>query len=222
MSKPIVVVVSGALVTKQNRGIGEAICRGVLSLSQPVILYAASRAGKDLQFNPNAATGSQVKYPKLDITDKESIERLVAEIQESENGVDALINNAGVNVDQQYSLENVKLTLATNYEGTLRMNSAFLPLIRSRKGRIVNLSSIGSMLKPYSPEIQERFRSVQSLEDVDRLRQEYVENVKNRTETESGWGGQRRAYSVSKALINGLTRVLARHEEKRGSGMGEH
>lgn len=45
------------------------------------------------------------------------------------------------------------------------------------------------------------------------------ENVKNRTETESDWGGQRRAYSVSKALINGLTRVLAAEEEKQGSGV---
>jgi NAD(P)-dependent dehydrogenase (short-subunit alcohol dehydrogenase family) len=138
MSKPIVVIVSGAVSRllcrcrsfsphspssrKQNRGIGEAICRGVLSLSQPVILYAASRAGKDLHFNPNASTGSQVKYPKLDITDKESIQRLVAEIQSSENGIDALINNAGVNVDQQYSLENVNLTLATNYDGTLSVS----------------------------------------------------------------------------------------------------
>lgn len=37
-----------------------------------------------------------------------------------------------------------------------------------------------------------------------------------KTETESGWGGPGRAYSVSKALINAFTRVLARQEEAQG------
>jgi carbonyl reductase 1 len=54
------------------------------------------------------------------------------------------------------------------------MNESFLPLIRANKGRIVNLSSVGSLLKPYSPAIQSRFRGVESLEQVEDLAQEYV------------------------------------------------
>ncbi|KAJ9107052.1 hypothetical protein QFC19_002921 [Naganishia cerealis] len=88
-----------------------------------VLVPVGSLTGKDLSFATDPASGSQVKYPKLDITDHDSIERLVAEIQESQNGVDALINNAGLNVDKQYLLENVKLTLATNYMGTLKVGS---------------------------------------------------------------------------------------------------
>ncbi|KAJ9116093.1 hypothetical protein QFC20_000766 [Naganishia adeliensis] len=213
MSTPLVVIVSGA-----NRGIGKAICQGILALPQPVILYAASRAGVDLELRP-PHTESEVKYPKLDITDEDSVRKLVELVKGEQRGVDALINNAGLNVDAQYSVENVELTLKTNYYGTLKMNQAFLPPVRGNKGRIVNLSSVGSLLKPYSPAIQSRFRGVESLEQVEDLAQEYVSHVKDKTETESGWGGQRRAYSVSKALINAFTKVLAKQEAEQGSGV---
>ncbi|KAI5452489.1 hypothetical protein NCC49_000652 [Naganishia albida] len=213
MSAPLVVIVSGA-----NRGIGKAICQGILALPQPVILYATSRAGVDLELRAPHSE-SEVKYPKLDITDDESIRKLVELVEGEQKGVDALINNAGLNVDAQYSVDNVELTLKTNYYGTLKMNESFLPLVRANKGRIVNLSSVGSLLKPYSPAIQARFRGVESLEQVEELAKEYVLQVKDKAETESGWGGQRRAYSVSKALINAFTKVLARQEAEQGSGV---
>jgi NAD(P)-dependent dehydrogenase (short-subunit alcohol dehydrogenase family) len=57
----------------------------------------------------------------LDITDDESIRRLVELVKGEQKGVDALINNAGLNVDAQYSLENAELTLKTNYYGTLKV-----------------------------------------------------------------------------------------------------
>lgn len=59
-------------------------------------------------------------YPKLDITDAQSIRALVERVGR-EGGVDALVNNAGVNLDNKYTLEHVKLTLKTNYEGTLEV-----------------------------------------------------------------------------------------------------
>lgn len=85
-----------------------------------MILYAASRAGHDLGFP--VAQGSEVSYPRLDITDRESVQRLVQRVAGEQGGVDALINNAGVNVDARYSLDSVEQTLATNYRGTLRVS----------------------------------------------------------------------------------------------------
>lgn len=40
-------------------------------------------------------------------------------IQQEHAHVHVLINNAGVNLDQEYSPANVKTTLETNYQGTL-------------------------------------------------------------------------------------------------------
>lgn len=67
-----------------------------------------------------------MKYPKLDITDDESIRKLVELVEGEQKGVDALINNAGLNVDAQYSVDNVELTLKTNYYGTLKVQTLLL------------------------------------------------------------------------------------------------
>lgn len=104
----------------QNRGIGTAICDGILAAStpKPVVLYACSRAGKDLGLK------GKVEYPRLDITDKGQIQALVDQIKKDQGGVDILINNAGVNLDDNYSLETAKQTLETNYKGTLEVGSS--------------------------------------------------------------------------------------------------
>ena len=69
-----------------------------------------------------AASETQVKYPVLDIADSSSIQSFVKDIKRDHDVVDVLINNAGVNADDQYSPENVKLTLDTNVRGTLQVS----------------------------------------------------------------------------------------------------
>ena len=64
------------------------------------------------------------------------------------------------------------------------------------------------MLNPYSKELQHRFRNVKTLDDVESLAQEYEAAVSKGKESEAGFPAQR-AYSVSKALINAFTKVLA-------------
>jgi carbonyl reductase 1 len=53
------------------------------------------------------------------------------------------------------------------------MCQTFIPLL-SDTGRIVNLSSVSSTLKPYSEQIRQRFRNPDmTLEDLEQLAQEY-------------------------------------------------
>ena len=68
----------------------------------------------------------EIRYPKLDIADNKSVKAFVDSVKQEEGGVDVLINNAGVNLDDQYSLDNVQQTLRTNVYGTLDVR---LPLI---------------------------------------------------------------------------------------------
>lgn len=72
---------------------------------------------------PRSST-TQIKYPKLDIADPASIQSLAKSIKNDHAGLDVLINNAGVNLDDEYSPANVKKTLNTNYQGTLNVNAA--------------------------------------------------------------------------------------------------
>ena len=136
MASPIVVIVTGAvwiisqdfaaamiLNIVQNRGIGEAICQTLANnFHEPLILYATSRKGVDLRLKPDSST-TQVKYPLLDIADIASIQSLARAIRNDHLGLDVLINNAGVNLDDEYSPANVKKTLDTNYRGTLNVNT---------------------------------------------------------------------------------------------------
>lgn len=206
MATPKVIIVTGA-----NRGIGLAICKRILTTEpsiSPLKLFAASRSGQDLGLQSNHATRSVI-YPKLDISDHSSVTSLAQEVHQY-GSVDVLINNAGINLDNEYGPQNARKTIDVNYRATLDMCQTFIPLL-SKSGRIVNLSSTASQLKAYSPELQARFRdphnTTQTLDDI---AEEYLASVANKNESDSGFGGPGRSYSVSKALVNAMTALLAR------------
>ncbi|KAI7261960.1 hypothetical protein KC335_g10463, partial [Hortaea werneckii] len=208
MPSPKIVVVTGA-----NRGIGQAICKLILSRPDvtPLKLFAASRKGEDIGFASltNSDPQREILYPKLDVSSRESITALADEVKR-EGLVDVLINNAGVNLDARYGFENARTTLDVNYRGVREMCHAFLPIM-AKGGRIVNMSSVGSSLKPYSEAMRQRFRNPNaSQEDLDQLAEDFLKSVQTSTENASGFGPPQRSYSISKSLINALTALLAR------------
>ena len=68
------------------------------------------------------ASRTQVTYAKLDIADRSSVENFASTIKVKYGAVDVLINNAGVNLDDEYSAKNVKVTLDTNVRSTLQVS----------------------------------------------------------------------------------------------------
>jgi carbonyl reductase 1 len=212
MSSPKVIIVTGA-----NRGIGRAICTTLLShpslTSHPLTIYATSRQGSNLNI-PTSSSNQKIHYPPLDITSTSSIAALTSDLESSHQKVDILINNAGINLDDNFSPSNAEKTLDTNYRGTLNICTAILPLLTPGTGRIVNLSSAGSSLDPFSPALAQRFRNVPTIEDIDAFMREYLDAVKAGKDVELGFPS-RRSYGVSKAAVNALTSVLARENEGR-------
>lgn len=147
-------------------------------------------------------------YRPLDISNHASINKLVDEIEEAGYPVDVLINNGGVNLDDRHSYANAKTTLDVNYRGTLHMCQAFIPFVRPDGGRIVNLSSVASNLKPFSKQVQNRFRSATTLDELESLIKDYEVAVKSGNDGAAGFPTQR-SYNVSKAFVNAFTRILA-------------
>jgi short-subunit dehydrogenase len=86
----------------------------------------------------------------LDVTDEESMRAAVAEVEEAEGAVGALVNNAGYSQSgavETVPLDSVRAQFETNVFGLLRMCQLVLPgMRRERSGRIVNLSSMGGKL----------------------------------------------------------------------------
>jgi carbonyl reductase 1 len=214
MSSAKVIIVTGA-----NRGIGRAICTTLLShpslTSHPLTIYATSRQGSNLNL-PTSSSNQKIHYPPLDITSTSSIAALTSDLESSHQKVDILINNAGINLDDNFSPSNAEKTLDTNYRGTLNICTAILPFLTPGTGRIVNLSSAGSSLHPFSPALAQRFRNVSTIEDLDAFMSEYLDAVKAGKDVELGFSS-RRSYGVSKAAVNALTAVLARENEGRAT-----
>jgi NAD(P)-dependent dehydrogenase (short-subunit alcohol dehydrogenase family) len=87
-----------------------------------------------------ASVGSRVTPVRIDVTDRASVRSAGDEL--APDGVDVLVNNAGINPRGSVSAEQVDLTWQTNTLGTWRVTQAFLPPMRERRwGRIVNVSS---------------------------------------------------------------------------------
>ncbi len=135
------------LVTGANRGIGFEICRQLAGRGIRVLLTA-----RDERRGQQAATrltrdGLDVQFRQLDVTDEDSVRRLVGVVEAEFGGIDILVNNAGVYPDEgvpglTIDLDTVRRTLEVNAYGPLRLCQALVPLMRRRRyGRIVNVSS---------------------------------------------------------------------------------
>ncbi|KAK3671951.1 hypothetical protein LTR78_008126 [Recurvomyces mirabilis] len=151
------------IVTGANRGIGQAICKLILQRSDlgPLRLYAASRSGAKLDL-PSSNKDQQILFPKLDITSSSSIATFADDVKSFGNAVDVLINNAGVNLDNEYGPENAKRTLDVNYRGTLEVSNPPIRvivaslLILSADKDVPNLHPFDGKTGPYSESLLRR------------------------------------------------------------------
>lgn len=133
-----------ALVSGGNRGIGLEICRQLADKGYTVVL-----GSRDEEQGREAAEklGGDVHAQQLDVTDEESVNRLVESIEEGFGRLDVLVNNAGIMNDDGQSgmdadLDRVREALEANLFGAWRLSEAAIPLMRRNSyGRIVNISS---------------------------------------------------------------------------------
>jgi carbonyl reductase 1 len=201
------------VVTGANRGIGQGIIQLLAKTQhQPLTIYATSRAGTDLQIKPSH--NNEIQYAKLDVGDKDSIASFLRSTLKEGQAVDVLINNAGINNNNNETPELAAQAIDVNYRGTKSMCELFLDqggMAKNTGSRIVNVSSTACQLNNYTPSVQEQFRAVKSLSDVDKLAESYLSAVQGgkTAQQDAGWGSGSKSYQVSKALINAMTVVLA-------------
>ena len=88
------------------------------------------------------------KSISVDVTKKESIDSAIFEILKETKTIDLLINNAGMGMVgpvEDTSQEDILKLFNLNLSGSVMMMSAVLPNMRAnKKGKIINVSSIGS------------------------------------------------------------------------------
>jgi NAD(P)-dependent dehydrogenase (short-subunit alcohol dehydrogenase family) len=154
------------LVTGAGRGIGLALTRAYAERRDTVI--AAVRGATDLSgldAIPQPAR-KWISTLTMDVADPGDIARARRRLENEP--IDVLINNAGIaGPDNQDALsmdyEGLQETLEINAIAPLRVANAFLPNIRSARGKIVTLSSqMGSMQSASSDALAYRVSKVAS------------------------------------------------------------
>jgi len=136
-----------AIVTGGGRGIGRSIATELARAgANLVITYRENSSLAEAAARELRALGAACQTCKADVRDGGDIERAVNECLQAFGSVDILVNNAGMTNDNllmRLSEEAWDEVLDTNLRGTFLATKAVLrPMIRSRWGRIINITSV--------------------------------------------------------------------------------
>jgi NAD(P)-dependent dehydrogenase (short-subunit alcohol dehydrogenase family) len=135
------------LVTGASTGIGRACTEHLDGLGFTV--FAGVRKEADADSIRGSRSGG-TKPLMLDVTQPESIAAAMRSVEEAAPaGLAGLVNNAGISVGgplEFVAVEEWRRQLEVNLIGQVAMIQAALPALRSSRGRIVNMTSIGGRL----------------------------------------------------------------------------
>lgn len=136
-----------ALVTGGSRGIGRAIVKTLSEAGARVAFtYRSSSPEADaLRAELETAHGEALAI-KSDAADSEAAQQVVDQVLEAWGSLDVLVNNAGITRDNlmlRMSEDDWDVVLQTNLKSVFNFcKAAYRPMMRQRRGRIVNVSSI--------------------------------------------------------------------------------
>ena len=178
-----------ALVTGANKGIGFEITAELAKSGMHVVLGARNRDRGNKAVSELKEAGLDVELLEIDLSQSDSIEKAVKELERKYERLDVLVNNAAI-LHREEGLGSstvlgvpaaiLRETFETNFFGLVDLTQRLVPLLKkSDNGRIVNVSSIlGSLQKALEREA-------------------------------NGPSGTPFAYNASKAAVNSFTIHLA-------------
>ena len=141
-----------ALVTGGNKGIGFAICQGLLDKEFSVFLAARDIDKGKESVDKLSTDSNSIQLVELDVTNDTSIKNAVDNVCQKTNSLDVLINNAGIYPDLRGSEQGVNIltvsrdlltkTINTNAFSPISITQAFLPLLaKVNNPKVINVSS---------------------------------------------------------------------------------
>ena len=133
-----------ALVTGASRGIGAAIADTLAQAGATVIGTATSASGAAAIAERLATWGGHGRV--LNVSEEDSIENLVADIEKEFGAVAILVNNAGITRDNllmRMKTEEWDDIMHINLKSVFRASKAVMrSMMKARHGRIINITSV--------------------------------------------------------------------------------
>ncbi|MBL7251462.1 oxidoreductase [Alloalcanivorax marinus] len=135
------------LITGVSSGFGRALAEQALAEGHRVVGTVRTAEAKRAF---EALDASRAFGRLLDVTDFETIEGVIAEVEESVGEIDVLVNNAGYGQEgvlEESPLDAMRRQFDVNVFGAVAMTRAVLPYMRRRRrGHILNITSMGGYI----------------------------------------------------------------------------
>jgi NAD(P)-dependent dehydrogenase (short-subunit alcohol dehydrogenase family) len=137
------------LITGSTDGLGRQTALALARQGAKVLLHGrdrerAERTAADIG---HRTQNDQLEFYVADLSALEEVRRLASEVEERNDRLDVLVNNAGIGrmgTERSVSRDGYELTLAVNYLSHFLLTELLLPLLRrSAPARIVNVASVG-------------------------------------------------------------------------------
>jgi NAD(P)-dependent dehydrogenase (short-subunit alcohol dehydrogenase family) len=135
-----------ALVTGASRGIGRAVALALGAAGAAVACCARSAEQVEATAADVSGHGGRARGFRLDVTHRNEIDTVVADIGAALGPIDILVNNAGITLDKrsvEVTDEEWDDVLATNLTSTFTLARAVAPgMMEQRRGKIINIGSM--------------------------------------------------------------------------------
>ena len=142
-----------AVITGAGAGIGRFSAIEFAKEGAAVVVADINAAGAEETAGMIAAQGGTALAAETDVSQPQSVERLVARAIERFARVNVLFNNAAIQVNktiEDTTFEEWNREMAVNLGGVFLCSKYFLPRLRETRGNIINMSSVnGFFAEPF-------------------------------------------------------------------------
>ena len=135
-----------AIITGGANGIGLSACKKFVAEGAKVIMADFDEQSGNIQVNLLRKLGHEITFLKVDVTDRASVDLLVAYTLKTYGTIDILINNAGITRDTmllKMEPSDFQRVLDVNINGVFNCTQAVVPhFMEKSSGKIINTSSV--------------------------------------------------------------------------------
>jgi NAD(P)-dependent dehydrogenase (short-subunit alcohol dehydrogenase family) len=142
------------LITGSTDGVGRYVAERLAGQGWRVIVHGRDRARGEAVVEQITQQGGEARFLAADLSSLAEIRSLADAVQRDGEGLDALVNNAGIGTSgakRELSVDGFELRFAVNYLAGFLLTRLLLPMLTARESaRIVNVSSAGQQAIDFS------------------------------------------------------------------------